>query len=320
VVASVSVTSIQKRSHFPRVSHLLWILLAFVAARIGYYLLSDGFSVVKIENTFPVTAEWQLPTPDTRQQQKIEQICSMPFTYLAKGSQAYAFISEDKEYVLKLFKCYHLSPVPWLTSFWLPPVLDDMRNHAAYKRQKKIDDTLRSYKIASQSLHDECGLVAMEILPTPSLNQPVTIIDKIGRKHSINLGHYGFVIQRRADLIYPRLSHWIATGQIDKAKEALRSIVGLIVHRSRKGIQDSDPDLHKNAGLIDTTAILIDIGSLHVNPAASKQEVFKSDLYKITNRLHEWLQKQSPELDAYLREQIENSASAVWMPPPLLGE
>jgi hypothetical protein len=315
VVAPVSLTSIQKRSHFPRVSHLFWILLLFIAARIGYYLLSDGFSIVKIENTFPVTTEWQLPPPDTRQLQKMEQICATPFTYLAKGSQAYAFISEDKEYVLKLFKCYHLSPVNWLTSFWLPPLLDDMRSQAVSKRYKKINDTLRSYKIASQSLYDECGLVAMEILPTPSFNQPVTIIDKIGRKHSINLSDYGFVIQRRADLIYPRLSHWIATGQLDKAKEALSSIVALIVQRSHKGIQDSDPDLHKNAGLIGTTAILIDIGSLHANVSAAKPEVFKSDLYKITNRLHEWLQKQSPELDAYLKEQIEKSASATWTSP-----
>lgn len=311
----MSLTFKQKQSRFPRVSHLFWILLLFVAARICYYVLSDGFNLVKIENTFPVTTEWQLPPPNSAQQQKIEQICSMPFTYLAKGSQAYAFVSEDKEYVLKLFKCYHLSPVDRLTSFWLPPMLDDMRNQAVKKREKKISDTLNSYRLAAQNLYDECGLVAMEILPTPSFKQQITIIDKVGRRHSINLGNYGFIIQRRADLIYPKLSYWIRAGQIDQAKEALRSIVALIVQRSRKGIQDSDPDLHKNAGLIGTTAILIDVGSLHANSAAAKKEVFKSDLYKITNRLHEWLQKQSPVLDAYLKEQIENSVNTTWKPP-----
>ena len=308
----MSLTSTQKRSHFPRAAHLFWILLLFIAARICYYLLSDGFSLIKIENTFPITAEWQLPPPNAKQLQQIEQICSKPFSYLAKGSQAYAFISEDKKYVLKLFKCYHLSPVEWLESLWLPPIIDDMRNQAVRKRQKKISDTLQSYKIASQSLYDECGLIAMEILPTASFHQPITIIDKIGRRHSIDLGDYGFIIQRRADLIYPQLSSWIASGEIDKAKEALSSIVALIVERSHKGIQDSDPDLHKNAGLIGTTAILIDLGSLHRNSSAAKQAVFKSDLYKITNRLHEWLKKQSPELDAYLQEQIQNSSSTKW--------
>lgn len=275
-------------------------------------MLSDGFSIIKIENTFPTTTEWQLPTPNENQAQTIERICSKPFTYLAKGSQAYAFISEDKKYVLKLFKCYHLSPVEGIKTLWLPPIVSDIRDQAVRKRYKKINETLRSYKIASQNLYDECGLLALEILPTPSFRQQVTLIDKMKRKHTINLGDYGFIIQRRANLIYPQLTSWMATGELDKAKEALSSIVALIVQRSRKGIQDSDPDLHKNAGLIGTTAILIDLGSLHSNPSAANRDVFKSDLYKITNRLHEWLKKQSPELAIYLQEQIKDSESLTW--------
>ncbi|MBS0655827.1 MAG: hypothetical protein JSR46_08625 [Verrucomicrobia bacterium] len=304
--------SIKKRRSFPRLSHLFWIVALFVVARVCFYLLSDGFSVVKIENTFPVTAEWQLPAPSASQLHEIEEICAKPFTYLAKGSQAYAFISDDKQYVLKLFKCYHLSPVDGIKSLWLPPIIDEMIAVAIQKREKKTSDTLQSYKIASQNLYDECGLIAMEILPTPSFHQPVTLIDKMGRKHRIDLGNYGFIIQRRADLVYPQLSTWIAAGELDKAKEALNSIVALIVQRSRKGIQDSDPDLHKNAGLIGTCAVLIDLGSLHSNPHAADPKVFKSDLYKITNRLHEWLKKQSPELACYLQEQIKKSDTLTW--------
>ena len=44
------------------------------------------------------------------------------------------------------------------------------------------------------------------------------------------------------------------------------------------------------------------------NPDAKNEAVYKQDLYKITNRLREWLEKQSPELAAYLKDTIENAS------------
>ena len=283
-------------------------MLIVVAIRASYYVLSDGFSLFKIENTFPVSKEWQLDAPGSSEQKQLKAICEKPFTYLGKGSQAYAFISDDKRYVLKLFKCYHLTPVNWLLKVPLPNSLADWRDQTTAKRQKKINDTLKSYRIAATTLRSECGLISMEILPTPQFHQQVKLIDKIGRSHIIDLGNYGFIIQDKADLIYPKLSEWIANDELAKAKKALRSVVSLIVQRSKKGIQDSDADLHKNAGLIGTKAIFIDIGSFHQNIAAKEKEVYIRDLQKITNKLDLWLQKMSPELAEHLQEQIKNSA------------
>lgn len=308
-------TTSTPKSHYLRPMHILWILLAVVALRAGFYTLSDGFSVSKIKNTFPATTEWQLPPPTPKEQKRIANICSQKFRYLGKGSQVYAFISEDGQYVLKFFKCYHLKPVGWIASIPLPKFLDEPRKATLEKRYKKISTTLESYKIASEYLKDECGLIAVEILPTPSINQEVEIYDKLGRQHILNLGQYGFILQRKADLIYPKLSEWIATGDMNSAKEAIRSMIALIVQRSKKGIQDSDPDLHKNAGLIGTTAILIDLGCLHTNPEAKKKEVYTQDLLKITNRLKVWLEKQSPELYTFLEEEIANASDLRWKKP-----
>lgn len=300
---------------FPRLKHLLWILLAVVAFRVGYYWLSDGFSVSKIQNTFPVTSEWQLPEPTAKEKKQLAAICSQNFHYLGKGSQVYAFISEDKQYVLKLFKCYHLKPVDWIAKLPLPAMLKESRDQALDKRYKKITSTLQSYKIASTYLKDECGLVQVQILPCKSIAQEVTLHDKLGRKHTIALGEVGFILQKKADLIYPKLAHWIETKDLESAKNAIRSMVAIIVQRSKKGIQDSDPDLHKNAGLIGTTCVLIDLGSLHLNPQAKTQEVYNQDLLKITNRLKEWLDKQSPELSLFLQNEVKNAASLHWQKP-----
>lgn len=299
-------------SSFPKFRHLLWILLAVLACRVSYYWMSDGFSVSKIENTFPITSEWQLAAPTAKEQKQLATICSQKFRYLGKGSQVYAFVSEDNQHVLKLFKCYHLKPVDWIAKIPFPKSIAESRDAALAKRYKKIDDSLNSYKIASQHLKDECGLVLVEILPTKSINQEVELYDKLGRKHIINLGNYGFILQRRADLIYPKLSRWIAQGDMESAKKTIRSMIALIVQRSKKGIQDSDPDLHKNAGLIDTTAVFIDLGSFHMNPDAKKEEVYAGDILKITNRLKVWLEAQSPELYLFLQEEIQKASSSRW--------
>jgi hypothetical protein len=297
---------------FPRFVHLLWILLVVVAARGSYYLLSDGFSVSKIKNTFPVTAEWQLPAPGPKEQKLLSSICAEEFRYLGKGSQVYAFISQDNQYVLKLFKCYHMKPVDWIAKIPLPQSLDTSRAIALEKRYKKVATSLQSYKIASKLLRRECELISVEILPTAAIDQEVTLYDKMGRKHVINLGDYGYIMQKRADLIYPKLSYWIAHGDLDSAKKAISSMVALIVERSRKGIQDSDPDLHKNAGLIDTTAVFIDLGSFHMNPEAKTEALYTGDLLKISNRLREWLEKQSPELAVHLEHEIKNASKSHW--------
>lgn len=294
---------------FPRISHVVWVICIAVAARGSFYLLTDGFSIRKIENTFPMASEWQLAPPSRSQRAELKKICTRPFYYLGKGSQVYAFVSEDEQYVLKLFKCYHLSRANWLSRLPLPGSLSHWQNEALQKRHKKISATLNSYKIAGTQLQDECALVAMEILPTPGVNQEVTIFDKLGRKFTINLGNYGFIVQRRADLIYPKFARWIAQGELTEAKNAIRSIISLIVRRSKRGVQDSDPDLHKNSGLIGTDAIFIDMGSFHLNEEASAKEVYLQDLEKITKRFSEWLQKQSPELAEYLQEEIKKRRS-----------
>ena len=130
----------------------------------------------------------------------------------------YAFTSADREYVLKVFKCYHLSPADWLEKIPLPESLVSLRTQALEKRRKKIKDTLHSYKLASANLVEECGIICLEILPSTGFHQEATLIDKLGRSHIIDLGSIGFIVQKRAKLIYPTLSHWIATGQLSDAK------------------------------------------------------------------------------------------------------
>jgi hypothetical protein len=283
---------------------LFFIFLSLLATRAIFYSLSDGFSLTRIVNTFQEEA---IKTPTENEKLLLQNICSSPFIYLNKGSQSYAFLSQDGQYVLKLFKCYHLKPVKWLEDLPLPSFLDSPRNSALERRKKKRELTFSSYNIAYNMLKDECGLIYLQLTPSPSLQQEITITDKIGRTYTINLGTYGFMIQKKVDLIFPKLEFWISHHKEKEAKAFLASLVDLIVTRCQKGIQDQDPDLHKNAGCIGTRAVFLDVGAFHLNDEAKKREACLQDIKKVTQKLSTWLEKRSPELHSYLQSYIENA-------------
>jgi hypothetical protein len=305
----------QKTRCFPTIKQLLGLIILFVVLRLLYYWVSDGFAIYKIENTFPTRTEWHLSPPNQLQMEKISAICAQDFHYLGKGSQVYAFKSTDGNYVLKLLKCYHLTPVNWLKAIPLPEHFAYVRDDAVDRRQKKIEDSLASYKVAAELLREECGLVYMQILPSDQFQVPLTLIDKLGRRLSINLAHFGFILQRKADLVFPKITNWLATGDTQSVRLALESIAALIVKRSKKGIQDQDPDLHKNAGLIGTSAIFIDLGSFHINQNVCEEATYMRDLYKISRRLYEWLKKEHPESAIIFNNILKNAAKSSWQKP-----
>ena len=165
---------------FPSWIHFFVILVALVAVRITYYTLSDGFTIHKIENTFPKERFEKRIT--SKELESLKAVCNQPYHYLAKGSQAYAFISNDGKYVLKLFKCYHLKPLPWLESLPLPAPFDEMRDEKLDHRRRKIEKTMNSYEIAYDVLKDECGLLYVQVVPNSDVHQMLTIRDKLGKE------------------------------------------------------------------------------------------------------------------------------------------
>src|SRR4029077_12021184 len=176
----------------------LFVFFALIALRVLYYWRSDGFSVERIENTFPRAGN-ELTRPAEKELNELTSICSQPFYYLGKGSQAYAFQSADGKYVLKLFKCYHLKPIPWLEKLRLPGFVGDYVQQHLKRRYHKSKLSLESYRIANDKIPDECGLLFLQIIPSQNFHQQATFTDKIGRTFTIDLENHGFLIQRKMD-------------------------------------------------------------------------------------------------------------------------
>jgi hypothetical protein len=283
-----------------------WAFLLFcslIAVRGFYYSFSDGFSLERISHTIPKEGN-ELPPPTPEELTELKKICSQEFHYLAKGSQAYAFCSADRQYVLKLFKYYHLKPIPWLEHLPLPPIVDTFVQGHLERRKKKAELTQKSYRICHDLIPRECGMLFLQIIPSDNYRLDVTCHDRLGRIYTIDLARHGFIIQKRADLIFPSLSSWLKEGKIDKAKRFLHSLISLLEMRTSKGIQDQDPDLHKNAGVIGEQAIFIDVGSFHKNEKVKCSQGIVQDITKTTRHLREWLQKEAPELEKTLDDEI----------------
>lgn len=303
----------QKFSFLARISIIIFVSTLLI--RPLYYYTTEGFALNRIEVIIPHDPLLELPPPSENQLNQLTLITKQPFHYLKKGSQAYAFISEDGKYILKLFKFHHMRPLTWVSKIPLPQAIARERDFLLLRRDLRTKRSLNSYKIAALHLQDECGLLFTQILPSSSYTLPVHIEDRLGRKYCIDLSHYGFAIQHRLNLVMPSLQKWINEKKMDEAKKALSSLIGLMVHRSKKGIQDADPDLHKNAGFIGSTAVNVDIGSFFENAHIAQTNQMRPDIQKTFLKLVVWLSSRSPELAAYLSEKLKTPENEPWEAP-----
>jgi len=302
-----------KKKFFPTIRITLTVLFLTIGVRALYYSCTDGFSLKRVQEQILFPGNFSLPPPSAQQLHSLQKATKQPFSYLGKGSQAYAFISKDRRYVLKLFKCHHMHRAPsWLQALPLPQALSNYRDSLVARRDHRVSLALNSYTIAATTLRNECALIYAQILPSQKFSLPITIRDGIGREYVIDLAAHGFALQRRADLVQPSFEKWIAQNDMESARKAIDSLVGVIALRSKKEVQDSDPDLHKNAGLIGTTAIFIDIGGFHKNPKIPSHNEMKRDMDKVFGKFGRWLSSRSTELHAYLQQRLEAPWKSTW--------
>lgn len=280
-----------------------WIQLLILL--IGIFFLpkfcrnqTDGFQVSNIHSHLAHDEKWEVKC------EALPEIFDQKFTYLASGGQAYAFVSEDGKYVVKFFK-HHLRRLPlWLKALPLPENLAKRREATKAKRQRKFLRDFTSYKLSYELLPKETGILYVHLNKTDTLKTKAQIIDKLQIEHSIDLDKVEFVIQKRADLVFPYFTKLIEEGEIEKSKKCIHSILELVKTRCAKGIYDEDPRLHRNFGFVDDRAIVIDVGRLRPDPSRKDPQVVSQDLAKITASLQTFLEVASPELATYLKKEL----------------
>ncbi len=229
---------------------------------------TDGFLIGHVLRTLPHNPEWE-----TRRGDENLPILSQKFHYIDKGAQTYVLVSEDGKYILKLFKFQHLC-----------------------KKEHELNALFKSYKLAFDEAKEETGLLAVHLNPSSDLNGKISLVDRLGIVHKVDADSTHFILQKRAELILPKLQTLRDQGNLQAAKETLSSLLNLRKELERRGLYDGDAHLSKNYGFIESSAILLDCGNLSKNRSASKLKA---------GALRSWLGKEWPELFAWFEEKLQ---------------
>jgi hypothetical protein len=243
---------------------------------------TDGFSVGRVQFDEKVTFGNDKEILELNQS----------FHYLDCGNQCYAFVSDDGQYVLKLFK-YASSPIPhFVTEIPLLNRLKPFKPHRFEKQRWKRQRDFTSYKLAWNFFRNETALIDTHLDAISHHYPTVTITDKLGCSHKLDLNQTPFVLQKKATPVYKQLCVWMAAGEIDQARKGIASLLILLKQRIHKGLQDDDVHFYSNFGFIGTQAIQLDPGHFTQGVCANPDLEMKT----ITAPLLQWCQKHAPSL------------------------
>lgn len=283
-----------------------------------YFIISVNFSLGNIHYEQPNRNEWETPSLSDEEQSLLNKALNQSYKYIGKGNQSYAFISEDKKFILKFFRFNHLKPSIFLN--WLPP-LKPVLNYREYKeksKQKRLERIFRSYKLAYDQDKDSSALVYIHLNKTENqFNTKLNAIDAMGFSYTIDLDKTVFIVQEKGKTTREVFSELLKRQDVHAVKKLIRNMLYLYVSEYKKGIYDRDHNLMSNTGFIGERPFRLDVGKIQKREDIKNPDVYKKDLQKITDkRISKWMHSYFPqyyseikqELDHILKEIFENNS------------
>lgn len=228
------------------------------------------------------------------------------FHYLGRGLQSFVFESEDGNYVLKLFNNRYQRKIYFFSTLSHLPFIGNLATLRSQYYQAKLIKTFQSYEIAFSEMKDKTGLLYAQLGATSNLPGKVTLVDRLNICHEINPNQIGFLVQKKATLVYPALKEYLTHQNIEGAKHALSSLVDLFFWKWRNAIDDNDPLIRTNYGFVGEEAIQIDVGPLSKQTAFPDIQEKRAEIEKITTSLKFWLNENAPELIPFLDQELQH--------------
>ncbi len=232
-----------------------------------------GFKLAKLCIEIPYRSAWDVRTPLS--ETSAQKILSQPFRYLGKGRQCYAFESQDRAYVLKLFRFDRRILVP----------------HKSKGRTESVDALFEGCRLAAIA-SEETGLLYLHLNESLGRLPVLNAKGPLRRHYRIPLDRCRFALQKKAIPLAEGLFNAKQEGSLE---ERLEEIVVLLRSRIEKGIGNQDPSLWRNFGFIERSAVEIDFGSFVPRPDFSDPSIAEKELSRYLEPLRSWLEKHAPE-------------------------
>jgi hypothetical protein len=284
----------------------LVLIAAFIsrAAYLYYYKKIDGFRVKSIFSDLAYHPEWDTGALGEEESADIKKILDQPFYYLGKGGQAYAFQSGDQEWVIKFFKKPSIRYWPLYEILSVTPFFEDCKVNEEQRKYRKLFDCFHGYKWGYALNKEGGGLVYVHLNPTFHQFQKLTLYDKLGMKHHVDLDQVVFILQKKGVLLKTILKDDFSRGNLKGAKSRIQAILSMYLDNYKKGLYDRDYGVIHNTGFISGKAAHIDLGKITYDPRMADRDYFQEDLAKVTHRIKEWIEKEFPELLPELSKEL----------------
>ena len=258
--------------------------LAVIGILLGWYQLSGGFRLDKIEMTLP---EKQIPIPSG----EIQEILQQNFYYLDKGCQSYVFESQDQKYVLKIVRYRRYQEPFWMQLLQMTEKGKFWKKQREQFKEKMLHMTLSSFQIAFEEIPDLTHVLYAHINQTRNLSPSLCLKDRFQRTYVINPNNVAFVLQKKALSLSQQLTIF---KQQEKYHEAAALVENFFVKQKlllSKQIANTDYNCIKNSGWGQGEIFFTDVGSFIKDERLLEPKHYNYYLRYGSKRLGRWIQE-----------------------------
>jgi len=304
----------QRKAHAPWIYFVGVIIFIFAISRL-YFAATDDFRVSNISFRNQEDAySFKIDTPEKKELESVKEALNQTYSYMGKGGQAYAFLSQDGKYILKLFKFKHLEPSWYISLLPDAPFVKEWKVSYLEKKKKRMDTVFNGYRIAYLKDKENSGLVYIHLAPTDYLRMDLSVKDKLGLKHKFSADKAVFVLQQKGETLRTHLSKQLKQGEVEKGKQTVASIFSLFVEEYQKGLIDLDKGVMHNTGFIGEKPFHLDVGKFTEDSDIKNPENFRKDLLLIFRKIDMWIEKNYPQyygqMHEYLSELLEEKTGS----------
>lgn len=282
----------------------LFIVIICLGLARFHYVLNDGFTISNISSKSSDLLTLNIRDLSSSEMHDFNEAVHQDYTYLGKGCQSYVFVSQDGNYVIKFIKHQSFRSKPWVNAFSFIPSVEKFRVQKANEKRIKLETLLWSWKTAFENLPQETAIVYVHINHIPDLEKMITLYDKLGFKHKIDLGEMDFLIQKRATLLCPTIAQLMTSENDSKAKDLIDQLVSMLLDENQRGYIDNDHALMQNTGVLNGNPIHIDVGQLVFNEKIKDPSVHQQELYNKIYHFYKWLEVNYAELALHLEKRL----------------
>lgn len=260
----------------------------------------------------PYHPEWEIHREPPIGKAELQAILSQPFHWLDHGHQVYAFLSEDKKYVLKIFKFKRLKETPRLEKLSFLPLVSTFYKNNEKLRIKRFNKLFEGYRVAYQYDRQHTGLIYLHLNINTSLNKTIALTDHLGFRHHLNVDDLAFAVQKPARKTKDLMMEFLDRGEIEKVKLYISYLFDMYRDEYRNGIFDGDHNLMHNTGFVGDQPIRLDVGQLKVDETIKDPKIAHADLQNIGyKRILPWFEKYYPvyqsEMKTFIDEKLEKA-------------